>query len=278
MQKLNCEQRTTDNESRTNLIICPIGDRSVHRSWIAGPGQANFDLFLMYYGSGPDAAAADAGYYCRRKGFKFEHLHFVATEHAATLQKYERIWCPDDDIACDTAGVNLLFEIFQRYQLQLAQPGIAKGDFSFKGLAQRPGNVLRYTPYVEVMCPIFTRDAFIKVSDTFLENRSGWGLDWIWPKRFAPGEMAIIDKVGIHHTGPLGKGEHYKNLAKLGIDPHRDFQETVARHGGIDWNVHRRMLRGRVPMKCVKDPDDRRSVAQKIADQIRWLRLKRSAA
>jgi hypothetical protein len=143
---------------------------------------------------------------------------------------------------------------------------------------EQRGNLLRYTPYVEVMCPMFTREAFFKVADTFCENRSGWGLDWIWPKRFATREMAIIDKVGIHHTGPLGKGENYKFLAKLGIDPYREFEETVARHGGIDRAVHRRMLRGRVRMRRIKDPDDRRPLTARIADYVHWLRLKRAAA
>lgn len=261
-----------------NLIISPIGDRSVHRTWLAGPGKPNFDLFLLYYGNGPDDAARDAKYYVRRKGFKWEHLHYVAEEHAATLQQYDHIWCPDDDIACDTAGVNLLFELFERYQLQLAQPAIARGDFSFRGLTQQRGNILRYSPYVEVMCPIFTRDAFLKVKPTFLENRSGWGLDWIWPKLFQPREMAIIDKVGIHHTGPLGKGEHYKNLESLGINPYRDFDETVARHGGIDWRLHRGMLRGNLRMKRVRDTTDDRNWLTRIRDHIQWMRQKRSAA
>ncbi len=270
--------RIADSEQRRNLIICPIGDRSVHRTWLGGPASPDFDLFLIYYGNGPDVSTADAKYYFRRRGFKFEHLHFVVTEHADTLNKYDRIWCPDDDIACDTGSINEMFNIFAKYRLQLAQPAIAEGDFSFKGLVQKPGNLLRYTRYVEVMCPVFTREALIKVSDTFLENRSGWGLDWVWPKRFADNEMAIIDKVGIHHTGPLGKGEHYRNLAKLGIDPHRDFKETVERHGGIDRNLHRQMLRGRARMPRIKDPNDRRSLKRKIADHLRWMQLKRSAA
>src|SRR5689334_466854 len=98
--------RIAEKEQRTNLIVCPIGDRSVHRTWLSGPGLPNFDLFLIYYGNGPDTSARDATYYCRRHGFKFEHLHFVVTEHAETLKKYDRIWCPDDDIACDTGGIN----------------------------------------------------------------------------------------------------------------------------------------------------------------------------
>lgn len=261
-----------------NLIICPIGDRSVHHTWLNGPGTPDFDLFLMYYGNGPDVVARDARYYFRRKGFKFEHLHFAATEHAATLRQYDHIWCPDDDIACSTADVNLLFQLFAHFNLKLAQPAIAAGDFSFKGLAQVRGNLLRYTPYVEVMCPMFTQESFFSVTDTFLENRSGWGVDWIWSKRFASSEMAIIDKVGIHHTGPLGQGEHYANLAKIGIDPHQDFHSAVERHGGIDWNIHRRMLRGRVRMPCIKDPEDRRTFRERVADHIHWMRLKRSAA
>jgi hypothetical protein len=261
-----------------NLVICPIGDRSVHAMWTAGPAAPNYDLFLIYYGNGPDSAAADAKYYVRRKGFKWEHLHHVAEEYASTLQQYDRIWCPDDDIACTTADVNLLFELFECHKLQIAQPAIAKGDFSFRGLTQRRGSILRYSPYVEVMCPIFTREALFKLKHTFIENRSGWGIDWIWPRYFARHEMAIIDKVGIHHTGRLGQGENYKSLAKLGIDPYRDFNETVARHGGIDWKLHRGMLRGRLHMKCVRDPADQRGWLQRLRDHVQWMRQKRSAA
>ncbi|HEY2881939.1 MAG TPA: hypothetical protein VGJ15_05885, partial [Pirellulales bacterium] len=252
----------------TNLVICPIGDRTVHRTWLAGPAKPNFDLFLIYFGDGPDTFATDAKYYVCRKGFKWEHIHFVATEHRETLAKYEHIWCPDDDVACDTAGVNLLFDIFKQYNLQLAQPAISHGDFSYKGLAQRPGNILRYSPYVEVMCPLFTRAALEKVQDTFTETRSGWGIDWVWPHRFCSQEVAVIDRVGVNHTGKLGQGENYKNLARLGIDPHREFQETVARHGGFDRNIHRRLLRGRLKMRRIKDPADRRSMNRRLVDYL----------
>ena len=256
-------------------MISPIGDRSVHRSWLAGPDKPNFDLFLLYYGDGADTAEADAKYYVRRKGFKWEHMHYVAEAHAATLSQYDRIWCPDDDVACDTAGVHLLFELFERYKLQVAQPAIAQGEFTFRGLTQRRGNVLRYSPFVEGMCPIFTREAFVKLKPTFLESRSGWGIDWLWTKYVAPHEMAIIDKVGVHHTGPLGKGDHYKKLASLGIDPFRELDETVARHG-MNLHMHRRMLRGAVWMKSIKDPDDRRGWFQRLRDDIQWMLQKRT--
>jgi hypothetical protein len=271
------ELRSTDHGQSKNLVICAVGDRSVHRTWLAGPVAPNFDLFLIYFGNGPGTFSADAKYYVRNKGFKWEHLHFAAEQYGDTLRHYQNIWCPDDDIACDTASVNLLFEIFHRYKLQLAQPAISAGQFAFKSLVQKPGNLLRYSPYIEVMCPIFSREAFFRVQDTFLENRSGWGLDWLWPRRFGPKEIAIIDKVGVHHTGSLGLGENYKKLAQLGIDPNRDFKETVDRHGGINWRIHRRLVRGRVRMKRIKDPDDRRSLRQQLQDYFQWRRLQRTS-
>lgn len=260
----------------SNLIICPVGDRPRYGTWLAGPGQPDFDLFLLYYGDGPDTAAADARYYVRRKGFKFELLHFVTREHEDVLRRYDRVWCPDDDIACGTESINRMFDIVDRYGLQLAQPAIARGQFSYKALLRQPGKLLRYSPYVEVMCPVFTRDALFRVADTFTENRSGWGLDWIWACRFSPGEVAIIDKVGVHHTGPLGKGEHYRKLSAIGVDPFRDFDHVAARYGGIDWKAHRRMLRGTQRMAFVPDPDDRRSRLQRIRDTIGWLCRRRS--
>jgi Protein of unknown function (DUF707) len=259
-----------------NLVISPVGDRSMHRTWISGPEPARFDLLLIYFGDGPDSFKADAKYYFRRKGLKWPHIDFIAKEHADLVRKYDWIWCPDDDIACNTADVNLLFEIVQQYGLRLAQPAIAEGEFSFKSLVQCRGNILRYTPFVEVMCPVFSQTSFFQLQDTFLENHSAWGLDWLWAKRLKPGDMAVIDKVGVHHTGRLGKGENYQVLKRIGVDPHREFLETLNRHGGVDWSVHRRLVRGRIRMRRIIDPDDRRTLWQRSADYLHWRRLKRS--
>lgn len=253
-----------------NLIVSSIGDHSCHRAWLGGPEKPDFDLLLIYYGNGPDTAAADADYYIRKKGFKFEHLHFILQHHAEILHKYERIWCPDNDLVCDTKNVNIMFDIFAQYRLQLAQPAIAEGEFSYKALLQQRGKLLRYTPYVEVMCPLFTHEAFFKVAALFPENRSGWGIDWVWSKWFSPREMAIIDKVGVKHVGPLGQGELYEKLAKSGVSPFREFSDVVARHGGIKWEVHRRMLSGKQRMDFVPDPGDDRSLFQRARDHVRW--------
>lgn len=250
--------------TRRNLIISPIGDDSVHASWLVDRPARSFDVFLIYYGKQEGFGREDADHYLCRQGFKWELLDHVARQHADILANYDRIWCPDCDIRTDTDHVNRLFELFENYDLQLAQPAISAGEVSFKFLCQRPGVVLRYSPYVELMCPLFTHDALFHVLPTFLESRSGWGVDWLWPRYFAPRQMAVIDAVGVEHTGRLWRGENYQNLAKLGIDPGREFEQVVARHGGFNRRLHRKLVRGRIKLPAIRKPDSRASLAGRM--------------
>ncbi len=253
--------------TRRNLIISPIGDTSVHRAWLSDPDLRSCVLFLIYYGDQPDFGRQDAEWYLRRKGFKWELMDYVVREHAGLLDRYANIWCPDNDILADTASINRMFELFEQYRLQLAQPGIAKGDISYQTLRRQPNVILRYTPFVEIMCPLFTREALKRVAPTFLENRSGWGLDWIWPRYFHPSEIAIIDQVGVEHAGELFRGENYQCLAKLGIDPNEEFHRTVAKFGGFDRRIHRRVLRG-MPLPAVREPGCSVSLARRLAESL----------
>jgi hypothetical protein len=248
----------TDDQKqpRRNLVISAIGDASVHRTWLDDPRQQSFDVMLIYFGDRPDDARGDARYYLRRKGYKFEHLDYVVRNFRGELEQYDYIWCPDDDIAAEgTSAVNELFAICARYQFDLAQPAIAAGDSSYVSLRRKPGSLLRYSPFVEVMCPLFSREAFFRASALFLENRSGWGIDWLWSRLFPAGRVAIIDRVGIHHTRKLFSGPHYQRLTSDGIDAWVEFDDTVKRHGGIDLRVQVAFEQGKLPLRSIPDPD-----------------------
>jgi hypothetical protein len=260
------------NHGRRHLIISPIGDASVHRSWLSDPEARTFDLMLIYYGANGEFGRDDADIYLRRQGFKYELLAHVLAEMPEVLSRYQHIWCPDNDIAADTQSVNRLFALFEHYRLQLAQPAVAAGDVSYKALRQKPGVILRYTPYVEVMCPLFSHAGLLRVAPTFSENRSGWGLDWIWPRWFAPHERAIIDAVGVAHTGELFCGEHYRKLAQLGIHPQQDFQRMLRKYGGFDRRTHKRFLRGTVRLPAIRDPQAPRNFLRRAADRLGWRR------
>ncbi len=244
-------------EVRRNLIISPIGDDSVHESWLSHPADRTFDVFLIHYGQCDGFGRTQADHYVQRKGFKWELLHWALEEHRQLVDRYENIWLPDQDVRADTVSINRLFELFEHYGLQLAQPAICGGEVSYELFRQREGVILRYSPLVEIMCPLFTRRSLARVTPTFVESRSGWGLDWLWTRFFEQHQIAIIDAVGVEHTGRLFRGEHYERLATLGLSPAEDFARLTARHGGFERKLHRRLVRG-----TIKLPEIRQSPAK----------------
>jgi len=253
---------------RRNLIITPIGNGNVIDTWFDRPEDRDFDLFAIDFRPGPREAPRYADYFVQRAGFKFELLDFVARKHAAELRRYERIWCPDDDIALDTASINAMFRLLAQYRLQLAQPAIGGGDVSFQSLRPVEGAVLRYAPFVEVMCPLFTRESFFRVADTFGASRSTWGLDFVWPLRFQPREIAILDRIRARHTRPLASGEMYVRFKQLGIDPRGESAEVVRRFGGISQRTIRRMVFGKQRMPTVFEPGFQRGLWRHLVDRI----------
>jgi len=251
-----------------NLVIAPVGDKSVHESWLSGPEAPKFDLYLMHFGSRPGFGRADATYYLERKGFKYGLLDHVIKQQGDLFRRYDNIWCPDDDLRVDTAGVNRLFEIFERYHLQLAQPALCKGEASYNTLRQRRGLILRYTPFVEVGAPIFSQQGFWRAAPTFTESKSGWGLDVIWPRLFRHGEMAVIDQVGVEHMSQIGKGELYENLAKLGVSAQSEFDAIVAKYGGFDNERHLQLVNGTIRLPAVREPSSPAGLKTRM---IEWL-------
>lgn len=236
---------------RRNLVISPIGDQSMHGSWLADRPARTFDVLLVHYGKQQNYGRSDADYYLSRRGFKWELIDFAARELREVFDEYDFVWCPDCDIRATTDDVNRLFAVCADYRLQLAQPAIAQGEVTYQFLRPRPGVVLRYTPFVEVMCPVFSRDAFFRAKSTFLETRSGWGLDLLWPRLFDERQRAIIDAVGVEHTGKLFKGENYQGLARLGVDPGAELRRVISEHGGFKRRLHRKLVRGRIKLPAI---------------------------
>jgi hypothetical protein len=251
-----------------NLVISPIGDGSVHDSWFSDRDARTFDTLLINYGPNPGFGRDEADIYIERKGFKWELLYHAISEHRAAIDSYDRIWLPDADVRADTATVNRLFATFEQHHLQLAQPAICAGEVSYEFLRPRPGVVLRYTPYVECMCPLFTREGLLTILPTFLENKSGWGIDFVWPRYFARQQMAIVDSVGVEHTGRLFRGEHYQKLAKLGIEPQKDFDACVAKYGGFDKRLHKKLVRGTIRLPAVWEPARRPSRLARLRETL----------
>ena len=237
---------------RKNLIIAAVGDESVHPGWLAG-GERSFDLALVYFGDQPERYAGQAEYFVARKGIKFALLHDLLTGQWADLaSRYERIWLPDDDIAASTGQINHLFQLAENYRLQICQPAIGRGDVSFEALRAMTGYLLRYSRFVEIMCPLFARQALAQVLPTFNANVSAWGIDWLWASMYGPEELAVIDAVAVDHTRPLQSGGVHWRLAALGVNPDHEHRQLMAKHGIDNRRIHKAMCRGTVRLRGIR--------------------------
>lgn len=191
-----------------NLVILAAGDESLHSNWLY-PNR-DFDLFIVYYGKTPNKYFDESTFYATGEGPKFHLVHKVIQEHLELLAEYDAIFIPDDDLCLPQWEVNRFFRLFHFYELQLAQPSII-GWLSHPMCAPNAMNLLRYTNWVEIMCPCFSKNAFKVCSSSFLETKSNWGIEWLWPKLlgYPEDKIAIVDAVTATHTRPCFFGDTY---------------------------------------------------------------------
>jgi hypothetical protein len=95
-----------------------------------------------------------------------------------------------------------------------------------------PSFSARFTDFVELMGPVFSRRFLERCLPTFDANLSGWGLSFVWPRMLGEGlqRCAIIDDATVTHTRPFG-GPTYDLLRRLGRNPLDEFRELMRRHG-----------------------------------------------
>ena len=121
-----------------------------------------------------------------------------------------------------------MFAFFHAYRLCLAQPALTQDSYcTWKLLRQDPSCHLRFTQFVEIMAPLFSRPALGVCAASFSESSSGWGLDWLWPRlcnEAGLDRIAVIDATPVCHTRPCG-GELYRKNPSL--DPRADARRVV---------------------------------------------------
>lgn len=215
---------------RSNLVLACVGDESLHPGWLSGRGRRSFDLFLVYYGDRRGRYREQCEHYRQAKGTKWE-LISEALRGGLELEDYRAVWLPDDDLRADLHTVNRLFRVFQRFGLHLAQPALERDSYVSHDITlRRPFWRLRYTTFVEIMAPLFSREALSLLRHSFGMNRTGWGLDYYWYDRLrAAGldKMAVIDSAAVTHTRRTDpRGGYYGRMA---IDPNAEFEQLVER-------------------------------------------------
>jgi GR25 family glycosyltransferase involved in LPS biosynthesis len=216
---------------RRNLVVLRAGDASLHPEWLSGRTR-DFDLFISYYGKTPGRYRDEADFYEERPGPKWPAIAALLQQHPQLIEQYESFWFPDDDLSADTALIDRMFAFFCAYRLCLAQPALTRNSYhTWNTLLQDRRCHIRYTRFVEVMAPLFSRAALHLCAPTFAESRSGWGLDWVWPdlcRDAGLGRIALLDATPVHHTRPVG-GELYRNHPEM--NPRADAARLLRAYG-----------------------------------------------
>lgn len=193
------------NREISNCVIAVVGKDSLHRKWIKDSEHRNFDLHLIVYDDSFSRYEGDTPFVCQSTGHKLKLVYEYLMLHADYMEKYDFFFIPDDDVCMTAQQISGFFELMDRYGLKIAQPSLTESYFTFKHTLQDRRFKLRYTDFVEMMVPCFSREALRKVLFTFNENRSGWGTEYHWASLIGSSrtDMAIIDEIAVRHVRPI---------------------------------------------------------------------------
>ncbi|HWH84872.1 MAG TPA: DUF707 domain-containing protein [Burkholderiaceae bacterium] len=212
------------------LALFRAGPNSLHPHAVERLDEQNFDYALSWFGD--ESPAADgAAFVHMQKGAKWPGLERTLIEHWDTIQQYEYVWLPDDDLLCQPELVSRMFAICHDLQLELAQPALTRDSyFSHLITLQHTEFQLRFTNFVEIMAPVLSTDMLARVFPTLAGNVSGWGLDTLWARLTQLGKVAIIDDTPVKHTRPVG-GPNYAFSKAVGMTPAQEAVLTMTRYG-----------------------------------------------
>ena len=134
----------------------------------------------------------------------------------------------DYDIEIDTPALNRLFTIGEALNLDLFQAGLGKRSHCcHHTLFARDESLARSATFVEIMMPVFSRDALLKCADTFDESESGYGLDHLWAHILDYRNMAVVDAVVAEHPHPV-QSQHWRTSA--GLTPMEELRKIQAKY------------------------------------------------
>ena len=222
-----------------NLIISPTGEKTLLKNWVGE--NSNFDIHLLYYSENEKEyeKLVNQGYKIQKvKGEKWFCLKEYINQNPNLLEEYDTFWFPDDDLFIENDSINKLFEIHNSHNLYLSQPA-AIGYTSHE--ITKPQNCkLRYTSFVEIMCPMMSKETLKLLLESFDLSKSGWGLDIMWSKilNYPKDKIAIIDEVVIIHTKPVG--QNYEN--RFNVSPMDEYNMIRNRYSvNFNFTEHSRI-------------------------------------
>lgn len=220
---------------RRHLVVVRANEASLHPSWEAdlATDDRTWDLCTSWYGSEtsfPPDDGSDAAVLQNRE-HKFHALRSLFASCPDLLEAYDYFLFPDDDLQMRWSDINRMFHACRMWGLEIAQPSLhPDGVINYQSTIQDARYRVRYTSMVEIMVPLFSRDALRACLPSFDLTQSAFGIDYTWPRICGtrPEQVGIVDEVAVLHTRPTGKNYDI-NAA------YREGDEVSARYGRAEF-------------------------------------------
>lgn len=231
------------------LVIATVAKDGFYNTWSSEISKV-FDLIKVNfdpvgYKPNPNThfGPFDPLAYHEDAGFK-HHIYKKLIEQRGLLDQYDWIWMPDYDVHLEINEIERMFKIAQDYNLNICQPSLTHDSYySFPLVLNDPMKFMRYTNYVEIMCPLFKTEALKRVLWTFTVTYSGWSQDFLWARELNYERLAIIDDIQAEHVKPV-ESQHWKlpnglnadqelemAVSLFGLDKEKFWPKTI---GGLD--------------------------------------------
>lgn len=209
----------------TNAVLVAAGRKSLHRQFLKG--KPDFDLHLLVYDDSASQWQKDTPFVYNGGGYKMDMTFKYLQLHPELLEAYNYFFLMDDDVRMSTEEVNHLFECMLKFHLEIAQPALVDSFYTYEHTLYHQDNHLRYTNFIEMMIPCFSRNALKKVLPTFKKKKRAQGIEWHWPQLIQSNQkdMAVIDEVTAVHTRPV---HYWDDACKKALQAyHRQFHLTT---------------------------------------------------
>lgn len=232
------------------MVFTSAGDNTkFYELWNSEIEKRNYDIYVIYYGDNDN----NYSIYKRcvdyieikKNGSKFQNFYYLYNKLNKFFE-YDRVFVLDDDIVFNVSDINEMFYISELYNLDISQPSFSnESKISHTITKHQPDKLLRFTNFIEVNTPLFSKktlDNFMIYYDPILV---GWGIDslYMWVSGiYKKNKYAVIDKIKCINPkddSKVGKRELLKlNSAHLRMKTWTDFQKKLAKQIGFkSWKL-----------------------------------------
>lgn len=226
------------------LIFTSAGENANIPHWIKG--HKDFDLWVSYYGEQENKFEEYADYYVAKKGGKFPNFYFFYQKYQDIISQYDAVLITDDDLIISATELTKLFHIREQYDLWILQPSFdRRGKVSFELNEVQALSTLRYSNFIEVTCPLFSKDKLDEFMAIYDPKLIGWGVDIWFSEVFSKqdidkNKIAIIDEVSCINPRDKTKIGQLREIDKLqNTDKRKEVWQSIQLEHKLDLEFKR---------------------------------------